>query len=205
MTAHATLAPIRAAGSRSGASLLLALAAVLIALLPDAAELLQYDAANNTQAWRWLTGHLTHWSFEHLLWDVLAFGVLALLAERESRGAMLACCIGSALAISAALAWGMPDIGQYRGLSGVDSALFVLVAVQAWRRGERGWKIAAAAALLAFAGKLGFEIATGHTLFVSQWSPDVAPLPLVHAIGGTVGAAVGVAWKPGDGNPRASR
>ena len=53
----------------------LALAAVAVQLIPGWAAAWQYERAAIAagQWWRMLTGHLTHWNMDHLLWDVLMF------------------------------------------------------------------------------------------------------------------------------------
>ena len=68
------------------------------------AELLQYDrsALEHGQAWRWVLGHLTHWSADHLFWDLSTFLVLGIACERQSRGRFAATVALSAAAIPAA-------------------------------------------------------------------------------------------------------
>src|SRR5258708_38375144 len=82
-----------------GASLLLVAFAVAASLLPGAAEWMQYDrlAVAHGAWWRLLTSHFVHWSVDHLFWDVLAFGVLGWMCEREGRARFLNCVILSAV------------------------------------------------------------------------------------------------------------
>jgi rhomboid family GlyGly-CTERM serine protease len=137
------------------------------------------------EVWRLLTCHWTHWTPDHLLWDSLAFLVLAFLCEaRVGRGRLLAAVAGSALAVSAAV-WFLPEIETYRGLSGIDSALFVLLAVSLMRE-----RPLAGLALAAFLGKSAWEVATGSTLFVDAAS--FVPVPLAHLVGGAWGMIVGI-------------
>src|SRR5262249_26428433 len=102
--------------------------------------------------------------------------------------------ITSAVAISAALWIGAPGISQYRGLSGIDSALFVLAALMLLnqlRQTER--RLGASlvvAGLIGFVAKVGFEFATGITLFVDSSAAAFQPLPSVHLVGGLVGLAI---------------
>lgn len=139
---------------------------------------------------RLLTGHWTHWTLDHLLWDALAFVVLAVLCEtRVSRGRLLLAILGSAFAVSAAVWLALPEIDRYRGLSGIDSALFVLLAVSLIRE-----RPLAGLALAGFLGKAAWEAATGATLFVAA-GPFV-PVPLAHLVGGAWGGIVGVAGLP---------
>jgi hypothetical protein len=81
-------------------------------------------------------------------------------------------------------------------LSGIDTALFSLAALELWGEARGGRRLlirAAVGALLAgLLAKLGYEVATGATLFVDSSSAGFTPLPLVHAVGAGVGVLV--AW-----------
>jgi rhomboid family GlyGly-CTERM serine protease len=178
---------------RPGTSLALAGLAVLGFLVPGAEAWLEFDrtALAGGQLWRLLTGHWAHWSWEHLGWDVLAFAVLGGACERDSRGRFLACLGGSALAVSLAVWWGLPGMARYRGLSGVDSALFVLLAVSLMQRAGASRRLMVGAwALVGFLAKLAWEGATGGALFVGD---GVGPVPLAHLAGASVGFVVGTA------------
>ncbi|MGD9645507.1 MAG: rhombosortase [Pirellulales bacterium] len=176
----------------AGASLL----AVLIWTLPGAAERLQFDRANIAagEVWRVVSGHLTHWNADHLLWDVLMFAVLGALVERVSRAAFVITPLLSTLAISGVLWFWQPTLDDYRGLSGIDSALFVFMAGwlvrEAFQERRHAALLLPALALLGFAGKVGYELVTGCTLFVDSMAAGFAPLPLAHVVGGVVGALV---------------
>ena len=171
----------------------LTLLAIGILLVPGASELLEYrrGAITSGEFWRAITGHLTHWNADHLLWDALMFAVLGALVERTSRRAFLVTCTLSAAAISATLRFCQPGLELYRGLSGIDSALFVFQAGWLVREALRERRCVAAllptVALAGFAAKIGYELATGATLFVDSAAAGFAPLPLAHVIGAAVG------------------
>jgi rhomboid family GlyGly-CTERM serine protease len=175
----------------------LLLSACAVIASGSAAHHFEFDRAaiEVGQVWRLVTGHWTHWSPDHLFWDVATFGALGLLAERRSRASFLACTLSSAVAISAALWFLRPDVLTYRGLSGIDVGLFTLVATGMFRdaRAARHRPTAAVAvvALSAFALKLTWELAAGSALFVDAASAGFQSLPLAHAIGGAVGALGG--------------
>lgn len=188
--------PVRAARHDVRAALLLPALALLIYVVPGLADplSLQRTAVLDGQWWRILTGHLTHFTLSHLLWDVGAFLVLGLIAQRRSRAQFAATVVGSAVLISAAVLWLLPQLSEYRGLSGIDSALFGLVAVTLLREQlrERSWLVAAAiaAALLGFGGKIAFELLTHTALFARDLGPGVMPVALAHIVGGAWGALV---------------
>lgn len=150
--------------------------------------------------WRRIfTGHATHWSADHLGWDLFMFVVLGAVLERRKRGRFVGLLVGSAAAISASVFLLQPEIDSYRGLSGVDSALFVAVCMDLIADARRNGKaaghnaclpsIAAALLLVAFVGKTIFEYATGDTLFVASSTAGFTPLPLAHVAGAAAAMA----------------
>jgi rhomboid family GlyGly-CTERM serine protease len=171
--------------------------AVAASLIPDAAGWLQYDrlAIADGQWWRIVTGHFVHWSGEHLFWDALALGVLGWLCERERAGRFVQCAALSVVFISAILWIAEPGMATYRGLSGIDSALFVMLAAQIMRDAiaRRDWPQVGLAGVVAlgFAAKVGFELATGATLFVDSTAAEMTPVPLAHVAGGLAGLVCG--------------
>lgn len=175
------------------ATAVLTLLAIGIWLVPGVSELLEYrrGAIASGEFWRAVTGHLTHWNADHLLWDALMFAVLGALVERTSRRAFVLTCALSAAAISATLWFCRPGLELYRGLSGIDSALFVFQAGWLVREALREKRHAAAllptVALAGFVAKIGYELATGATLFVDSAAAGFAPLPLAHVIGAATG------------------
>ena len=177
--------------------LLIAAAAVGIFTLPGWSEALAYGrgAIRAGQWWRVWTAHVTHWSWDHLLWDVLALVVAGWWAWTLDRRATAAVLVLSPLAISAGLWVWHPEMQRYRGLSGVDTGLFALLAVAvawaAWRDRAWGWLAAAALAGAVLGGKLAYEGATGATLFARS-EGVFEPVPLAHALGAAVGTVVAI-------------
>jgi rhomboid family GlyGly-CTERM serine protease len=170
--------------------------AISIAFVPTLGAALQFDRAAivHGQFWRLVTGHFAHWSFEHLTWSAIAFLVCDALAEAHSRWQWITTVAASALAISIGLVGLAPGLAYYRGLSGIDSALFVSVLVTLGRNARRARSVLAltivCAASLGVAGKIIFELATGRDLFL-QGDADVAiVMPLAHVIGAVVGGIV---------------
>ena len=205
--------PISAAGRLPGASLLLSILAVLFYYVPGAGDLLEYSrqALAQGEIWRLVSSHWTHWSSEHLLWDVVAFGVLAALCEQQfGRRLLLTSLAVAAVAIPVAIWLVEPTMESYRGLSGLDSTLFVLIAVLHARRlfsfkgrtAGRGrsarWPSALSAVPLEpliWAGALGlfvckvfFEALSGTAIFVGSGGAGVVVVPLAHLVGGSIGA-----------------
>jgi hypothetical protein len=94
-------------------------------------------------------------------------------------------------AISIAVLFLLPEMGIYRGLSGLDSAFFSLLAVTILRQklSERNWLWVGIVGLvfLGFLGKTAYELATGLTLFVDSHAAGMVPVPLAHVAGAAVG------------------
>ncbi len=177
---------------------LAALAAAVFAF--DSAALFEFSRTQIVAGewWRIFAGHLTHWSADHLGWDLMMFVVLGAVLERRSRAGFLGVLVASAVAISAAVYWIQPEFELYRGLSGVDSGLFVAVCVgmlaDARREKDRLTFAVATAMLIGFVAKTAFEYATGTTLFVECAAAGFTPLALSHLAGAIAGAAaVGIA------------
>ena len=170
---------------------LLAAAALLLPSLNGALEFSRTGLADG-EYWRLLTGHLTHWNFDHFVWDVAMFAVLGVMCERRGRGRYAVCLLAAALAIPLCVYVLMPEMATYRGLSGLDSALFAMLAVLMLREkwAERDWTgtTIVAILLLGFAAKIGYECLTLQTVFVDSAAADFIPVPLAHVVGAAVGA-----------------
>jgi len=174
----------------------LALIAVAVLLLPRWATAWQYErkAVAAGEVWRLLTGHLTHWNIDHALWDILLFIVLGSVVERRGRRRLLAIIITSALIISLGTYYAESRIAIYRGLSGVDAALFAFLAfavlADAVRHGWPGRTWLSAGLIVAFATKLVYEATTGATIFVDNGRDGFEVLVLAHLLGSATGAVV---------------
>jgi len=174
-------------------SLALVLPAAAILAWPSLACELEYDrvAIGNGELWRIVTCQWTHWNLDHFLWNALVFLSLGTLCERYSRRRFAVCITASAVLIPLAVWLWLLDMLHFRGLSGIDSALFVLLTVQL--AGTRGRSTAAAAICLltAFVIKTYCEVSFNDTIFVNSHGAFV-PVPLAHIVGGAVGIAVGL-------------
>ena len=175
-----------------------AVAVVAIHFVPGLPAWFESDrnAIFTGQLWRLVTGYLTHWSLDHLGWDLLMFVVLGCVIESRSRWRMVALCVASALAISAGIAWWRSDIILCRGLSGIDTALFTYVAM--WTLGHaiaeknRLNGLAAGLLLMGFCGKLLYETLTGSALFANSTAAGFSVVVESHLIGAAIGMLAGL-------------
>jgi len=178
-------------------TLVISVGAVLLHLDPRAAALLQYDrqAISRGELWRLASCHWVHFTNHHILWDALTLLCLGSLCEMRSRPRFLAAVLASGLLIPAAVSWLAPGLRYYRGLSGIDSALFALLAIlylqTARQQGSRARAALALGLFLLFLAKSGYEVIVGRALFAGDLGPGVVPVPLAHVVGAIVGAAAG--------------
>jgi hypothetical protein len=141
--------------------------------------------------WSILTSHLTHWTYEQLAWDAIVFAGLGVACLRQqattprSRIAFHATLLASAIVVPVAVTLVSPQITEYRGLSGIDSALFALLLVQTRSRFTLPLAIG-------FVAKLSYEHLTGGTVFANNLGDDVVSVPAAHAAGACVGAIIGL-------------
>lgn len=194
-------------------SLLLTAAALVIYALPGAATTLQYDrtAIAAGELWRILSGHWTHISASHLFWNVLAFLLLAVPCERLNRFSFYTCLTGSAILIPVALWVTAPQLLTYRGLSGIDSALFALLLATLLREEIPRQRLLPLATLcmflLLFVTKTGYEAVTAQSVFVDSLGDNFVPVPLAHMMGVIIGILLSLTRYPdlSTASPEASR
>lgn len=177
-------------------SLLLAACAVLVALSPAVQDNLQYDRAAVVEGeiWRLVTAVVVHWNADHLRWDLLAFVLCGSVGEILHRRGYVFTVITAAVVGGVFVHGFLPECAAYRGISGVNSALLVFVAVGSLARAtyspvNRAARVAAMFALVAFAAKTTLELTTGASV-VDAASAGFRSLPSVHVCGAIVGAAV---------------
>lgn len=122
------------------------------------------------------------------------FVLLGAICERRNRRAFLACLGLSAAIIPLGVLGLAPKMMTYRGLSGIDTALFTLLGVWLLQSSieRREWLSVAVVGglMVGAAGKICFELATGNTLFVNDIAAGFTPLPLARVLGAAAGIAI---------------
>ena len=136
------------------------------------------------------TSHLAHWSFQHLFWDLLTFAILAGVLEVAGRGLLIRVLLVAPPVILLCV-WVFEDHLVYRGLSGIDCALYTALMIAALRKGWIGPWLAVIAIIL-FVGKIAFEIITGATVFVSDLPQGISGVPWAHLAGAATGLTLGI-------------
>ncbi|MHB1156581.1 MAG: rhombosortase [Phycisphaerales bacterium] len=190
------------AGWSGGAALLLTLIAVIVMCVPGANQTLQFSRTGIEagQWWRIITGHWTHFSFEHLLWDGVMFASMGWVVCRYSMKRFGICVAASAAAISLAVYVMQPGFEVYRGLSGIDTALFtaacVLVGRAAWAKRDRATMSVVGIALAGLMAKVIYEVIVGRPVFV-QHDKSFTVVPLAHMVGAVIGVLTGFVGRMG--------
>jgi rhomboid family GlyGly-CTERM serine protease len=151
-----------------------------------------FNAIETFDFWRLFTCHLLHWSNEHLFWDVAVFAVLGAGCELRSLRRYAWTLILTAIAVPLCVMYWAPDVGSYRGLSGIDTALFGLfvsdLIQQRIKDRDRAGTTFYAMLLFGLFGKICFELISRENVFVSDTS--FTPVPIAHLVGAGIGLAV---------------
>jgi rhomboid family GlyGly-CTERM serine protease len=172
-------------------TILISLVALLAWANPTLSQWLEldYSLVSSGQWWRIWTGHLTHYDGTHLFWDLLMFAVLGAACERGHPRLFVPAVAVIIAGITVAIGLCCEEISVYRGLSGLDTGLFVWFVADQCRRCCTDRDPVAAIIWLfpvvGLIGKLVFEAATGQTLFVD--SSTFTPLVESHLAGAAIG------------------
>jgi len=173
-------------------TLSIALAAVLAFLIPSASGWLELDTTSNLllQLPQVIGCHLLHWSFDHISWDLFMFVLVGMICERRNKSAYAIVLLLSAISIPLLVAASVPSVDCYRGLSGIDTALFGYAALLLIDEStkEQNWQSAWIYGLLyvGMLGKIGYELTFGGTIFAS--SDSFSPVPMAHIVGAVIGS-----------------
>ena len=174
----------------------LGLVAVAVQCIHGFPEVLQWRRSDGAE-WTLLTSHLCHWSWNHLGWDLFAFGLLSLLCLRLIPSRYAICLLVSAVLIPLEVQLNQPLIESYRGLSGLDTALMGLLVAALWRRSGDG-RPCGPSQWLALVGGGGFlaktlyELTTGDAVFVAVAGEPFVTVISAHLVGFVSGFLVGL-------------
>ncbi len=148
---------------------------------------------------RLLGCHLLHWSTEHLFWDLAAFAVLGAACEWRSPRRYAWTLLLTAVTVPLCVMFWVPQVGSYRGLSGIDTALFGLLVssliVQRIKDRRNAGAIFYALLLFGLFCKIAMEMISQKNIFVSDLS--FTPVPIAHFVGAAIGLAIGTYQEKG--------
>jgi rhomboid family GlyGly-CTERM serine protease len=156
-------------------------------------EVAAYDFA------RLLGCHLLHWSTEHLFWDLAAFAVLGAACEWRSPRRYAWTLLLTAILVPLCVMFWVPQVGSYRGLSGIDTALFGLLVssliVQRIKDRETSGALFYTLLLVGLFCKIAIEMISEKNIFVSDVT--FTPVPIAHLVGAAIGLAIGTYQEKG--------
>ena len=179
---------------RTSWTILIASFTLVLHFMPSIAPIfhLELKEPSHLFSHRILSCHALHWSWNHLAWDLLMFTVLGAICEGIDRFKYVTYLVLSAILIPNVVVACHADLSTYRGLSGLDSGLFAMLAVdrilESKRRRDQGGVIIFSVCLTCLAIKMASETYYGGNLFVSDSS--FVPVPVSHLTGAVVGAMV---------------
>ena len=174
----------------------LAIAALLVFLIPQAESAMDFQTGGPLfgQWFQLFSCHLAHWSADHLIWDLVMFVTMGAICEKQNRKVYLGVLVASAILIPVGVSFMATGIDSYRGLSGIDTALFGMAM---WHlvgnaKADRNWWAFGIFSLL-FVGmfaKIGYEYLSGGTLFAA--ADNFTAVPSAHLVGAVIGCAAGL-------------
>jgi hypothetical protein len=180
-----------------GITLLTLIAFGLETVVPGSGGFLEYDTTVTwlRQVANSFTCHWLHWSGEHLFWDLGMFVLLCGLCEQINRRALTITLLVASVFIPLAVGICHPEVVSYRGLSGLDTALFGMAVVYfglaRMKESDHRGMLLCFGLLAAMVGKTIHELNFG-TFFVE--SSNFIPVPVAHIVGAVIGISVGV-WQ----------
>jgi rhomboid family GlyGly-CTERM serine protease len=202
--------PVRTLHLSSPERVAIVLALAVLALHAVApADALEYRRlALASEPWRVLTGHLVHINWPHAFVNAAALFVVARLyapdLDARRQGVAL---ILSGLAISGALAWLLPSIEWYRGLSGALHGLYFAGATK-WLMSERPRTLRRLwlPATLFLGGwiKVVLEQPGGAATANADWL-GAAVVPQAHLVGAICGTLLGALFAAMDARRQQQR
>lgn len=180
--------------ARISCTLLVSCFVLMLHLTPSVTALFELDSRDPKQifSYRIITCHALHWSWNHLFWDLLMFTILGAICESTDRFKYLVYLALSSILIPHIVLACHPDLVTYRGLSGIDSGLFSMLAVdrilESKRTGDRVSMMVFSCCFLCLTIKIACEVYSGGNLFVSD--STFVPVPISHMTGAVSGVII---------------
>ena len=140
-----------------------------------------------------ITCHFTHWNYRHMVIDTLVFLALSYLCisfsfkSRYSIVQYFCYLLIPSILISIAVLVFNPEIKFYRGLSGIDWALYFILMVQLYFAAHWIWKTGAIIMFFLFSLMIIHQIISKHSLFVADMGEGIVTVPSAHIAGAISG------------------
>jgi rhomboid family GlyGly-CTERM serine protease len=169
--------------------MLYVLPAGLAAAFPGIHGVLLYERGKilHGELWRLWTSHWTHFSYSHLLWNLVVLLLAGPLLERARPGLLRRYTLSAAPLISISLLALAPDMQTFGGLSGLATGLVTLVALARLAdepQARTGWVMV----LGLVAAKILMDTGRATPLFADFAASVIRPSRWAHALG--IGSAL---------------
>lgn len=151
-----------------------ALACLLMALPRSVHQLLYYDYQHllQGQVGGLISGHWIHADVQHLAWNVVAFLLLSVVIERQSRTLLVVSIVIGTLCVDLLLISPLATVQRYCGLSGLLNTLFGVALYLKWQAGRSPLVILLGVGALI---KIALELNSGQSVFTAiSWPPYAA-------------------------------
>ncbi len=175
---------------------------VILSSVPSLSEIFQYDRAaiSNGEIWRIFTCHFTHCSINHLAWDLIALILLYIFCNQLKIKQSALCIALSAILIPISIFVLEPELIYYRGLSGIDSALYIFLICNlvqlTIKIDDKSGTFCLILFIIGFIGKICYELSTHQTLFVKPTiDSNMITVPIAHISGAFVGFSMSLYCK----------
>ena len=175
-----------------GITLLVVLGSLVFYLIPETTTWVVYDRDQllHGDIWRLFTGHLVHFSWRHLFFNLGVFAVLGYLLELHyNRGLFLWLIALTALISSLYFLLFIPEMSKYGGLSGLVSAAVVYLSLCEIRTKAR-FNMIWVVILVLFLAKVGYELFIGEAIFASGDNLDFMVVPSAHIVGAVLAVII---------------
>lgn len=186
---------LRATGTVPWITLALVIAAIAVATLPQAQQVLAYKPHAPTLH-ALLACHVLHFSRMHLLWDVTTFAVLGACSERSHRGRYAVFLVLAMLLVPPIACALEPWVTRYAGLSGLvigQVALWLAMALRAaLTNRQRTRALTFGLLIVLLLCKQGYEYYIGNTSLIAFHYQGFSTVPSAHLVSTVLGLAVGL-------------
>jgi len=140
------------------------------------------------EIWRLVTSHFVHFNSIHLIYNIIAFGIVGWIIESKGNKHFKLLYFVTACSISAVLLAVKPDMVYFGGLSGIACGFFVYCALLCLHE-HPPWRFISILSLIFISAKMGCELYSDGSILPYWGSHDFIPVPISH-IAGSISALI---------------
>lgn len=142
------------------------------------------QAIMHGELWRLFTSHWVHADVEHLVYNLVAFGILGWIIESSLGYVKLYAALLTGMCFVNVGVWGfVPNLDYYCGLSGILNTLLFVILIDVWRQ-SRNFILSLVA--VGAVAKIALELVQASSIFTNTSWPAVPEAHLAGALGATV-------------------